>query len=177
MSRLNKISRLFQWLFIAFFFIYPMLVLNMWLGAVSIPSHCLAIARLPVEVDLQSLRISVRLLACLVEMVPTAIIMLGFYYLSQLFKLYSQNSIFGLQNVILIKKIGLTLIAQVLSSFVIQPILSIILTMDAKPGNHLISLGIGNEEISNLVIGGIVVLISWIMEEGRKLEEEKRLTI
>jgi Protein of unknown function (DUF2975) len=177
MNKINKLSCRFQLLFWMLFFIYPVLVVSTWLGGSALPSKYLSFARIPVDVELHSLRFMVRFLACLVEMLPTAIVMLGFYYLIQLFKLYAQNTIFGLQNVILIKKIGLTFIGQMIVSIVTQPLLSIILTMDAAPGGHLVAIGFGSDELSHLVIGGIVVLISWIMEEGRKLEEEKSLTI
>lgn len=178
MSRLNKVSNRFQSLFKLLLLIYPLLVISTWLGWITIPIEAFSFTRLPVEVDLQSLRFLTRFLACMVQMIPTLIVMMGFYYLIQLFKLYSQNIIFGPQNVILIKKIGFNLIAQVIISLLItQPLLSLVLTMDAPPGGHEIAIGFGNEEISNLIIGGIVVLISWVMEEGGKLEEEKNLTI
>lgn len=177
MSKINRISNGFRLLFQILFFMYPIFVIATWLGGITLPAQNISFARLPVDVDLHSLRFFIRFLACMVEMLPTAVVMMGFYYLVQLFKLYSQSNIFGLQNVILIKKIGVTLIAQVFASIITQPLLSLILTMDAPKGGHLISIGFGSDELSNLVIGGIVVLISWIMEEGRKLEEEKNLTI
>ena len=85
--------------------------------------------------------------------------------------------IFKLQNVMYTRKIGYTLLLQVLATLLIQPIVSLILTMDAPKGGHTIAIGLSGDEISNLVIGGIVVVISWIMEEGRKLQEETSLTI
>lgn len=178
MSKLNKISNRFQSLFKILFFVYPLLVISTWLSLITIPVEAFTFTRLPVDVDLQSLRFMTRFLACMVQMIPTIIVMLGFYYLIQLFKLYAQNIIFDPKNVILIKKIGYTLIAQVFVSLLItQPLLSFILTMDALPGQREIAVGFGSEEISNLIIGGIVVLISWVMAEGGKLEEEKNLTI
>jgi len=103
---------------------------------------------------------------------------MGFYYLSQLFMLYAKNIIFSLHNMLLIRKIGYTLVAQVLVSIIItQPLLSFMLTKDAIPGQLFIQSGVGGDEISNLLIGGIVILISWVMAEGRKLADEQALTI
>ncbi len=177
MSRINLISYRFGLLFKVLIFLYPLMVIATWLGAITIPLSYLSFVRLPVEVDIQSLRFMVRALACMVEMIPTLIVMMSFYYLIQLFTLYSKNNIFGIQNVLFIKKIGYTLIAQVAASLVTQPLLSLVLTMDAPSGGHIIAVGFGSDELSNMIIGGIVVLISWIMEEGRKLEEDKELTI
>lgn len=179
MNRLSKISRRFNWVFKGLLIIYPILVMATWLSGIQIPVQDFSFARLPVDVDIQSLRFGIRFWACVVEMIPTFVVMMGFYYLIKLFDLFSQNIIFDLKNVILIKKIGYTYLGQVIASLLTQPILSLVLTMDALPGTkgHVIAVGIGCDEVSNLIIGGIVVLISWIMEEGRKLEEEKALTI
>lgn len=178
MSKINIVSKRFQWLFKAFIFLYPIAVIGACMGWFSsMPIEYVMSIQLPVDVDLPSQRLTIRILSCIVLMVPTIIVMVGFYYLIQLFKLYARNTIFGLNNVILIKKIGITFLAQAFAIILIQPILSIILTMDAPPGGHMIAIGVGSHEISNFVIGFIVVLISWIMEEGRKLEEEKNLTI
>lgn len=178
MSKINIISQRFQLLFKAFLFLYPIMVIGTCMGWFSMfPIEYVASIRLPVDVDLPSLRLTVRILSCLILMIPTVIVMFGFYYLIQLFKLYAKNTIFDLNNVTLIKKIGITFIVQAIANIIIQPVLSIVLTMDAPPGGHVIAIGVGSHEVSNFVIGFIVVLISWIMEEGRKLEEEKQLTI
>lgn len=178
MNKISKISHRFSLLFKALLIIYPLMVIAMWLGGFDIPIPYLSFTKLPpVGVDLHTLRFILRFWGCVIELFPTMIIMLGFYYLIQLFKLYANNIIFGPENVKLIKYIGYTLIGQVIISFITQPLLSIVLTLDAAPGHHMITLGIGSDEISNMIIGGIVVLISWIMEEGRKLEEETAFTV
>jgi hypothetical protein len=110
-------------------------------------------------------------------MIPTVITMMTFYYLVKLFQLYANNIIFSDQNVSYLRKIGLLFFYQVIASIVIQPIISMILTFDAAKGGHIISLSFGGEDVSRLVIAGIAILISWIMEEGRKLEEETALTV
>lgn len=102
---------------------------------------------------------------------------MAFYYLIKLFQLYSKNIIFSTKNVFYIRKICFMLFLQVLAGLAVQPFISLILTMDAPPGGHIIGIGIGSDEVSNLIIAGIALLISWIMEEGRKLEEETILTV
>lgn len=41
----------------------------------------------------------------------------------------------------------------------------------------IVAIGFSGDDLSSLVIGAIVVLISWVMEEGRKLEEDNILTV
>lgn len=178
MNKINKISHRFNLLFKGLLILYPLMVISMWLFGFEIPIPYLSFMQLPpVGVDLHTLRFFLRFWGCVIALFPTMMIMLGFYYLIQLFKLYANNIIFGPENAKLIKYIGYTLLGQVIISLITQPILSVVLTLDAAPGHHMITVGIGANEISNMIIGGIVVLISWIMEEGRKLEEEKAFTI
>ena len=51
------------------------------------------------------------------------------------------------------------------------------LTMHNPPGHHIVRVGLSSDNIIVLLIGIVVVLIAWVMEEGRKLQEEQRLTV
>lgn len=177
MSKIGRVSHRFSLLFKALLVIYPLLVISMWLGLITPPQGYFMPTRLPFYEELSTIRLPLRLLAGLVDMFPTVVVMMSFYYLVKLFQLYAKDIIFSYQNVVYIRKIGFTLLWQVFAMLLVQPFISLILTWDAPKGGHTIALGIGSDEIANLVIGGIVVLISWVMEEGRKLEEETALTV
>lgn len=177
MNAMNKISHRLSLLFRLLIILYPAIIISMWLNLLAIPTGYFAFSRLPVPVDFNSLSLTLRVTACVIQLISASIVMLGFYYLVQLFNLYSRDIIFSTKNIALIKKTGYTLVAQVLASLVTQPLLSFILTMNAKPGEHMVSIGIGSDEISNLLIGAIVVLVAWVMAEGSKLEEAQALTI
>jgi hypothetical protein len=149
----------------------------MWCGIIDIPFGYTAFSRLPVAVDFSALPLGIKLAACSVQMIPTLIVTLSFYYLVQLFNLYKTNVIFEKRNIVLIRKIGYTLIAYTIASLIAQPLLSLILTINAAAGQHVLAVGIGSDEISNLIIGAIVILISIIMAKGHKLQEEIALTV
>jgi len=177
MNNISKLSRKFGLLFKLLMVLYPVTVILMWCGMINIPPDYFAFSRLPISVDFGQLSAGLRLKACMLQMIPTMFVTLSLYYLVQLFKLYERGVIFGRENTVLIKSIGYTLIYQALAFFLSQPLLSLLLTMDAAPGQHVLVISIGSVEFSNLIIGGIVILISSIMVEGQKLEEEKALTI
>lgn len=176
-NKISQISRFFACTFKLLMFIYPIFIIAYWLNIISVPRGYFAVSRYLVDVDINTLSINLRLIACFIDMIETSVVLMSFNYLTKLFNLYSENIIFSYQNVHYIRKLGYTLLWQVVASLLAQPLLSVVLTFNAPPGQHMISLGIGNQEISTLLIGGIVILISWIMEEGRKLEEEKSLTV
>jgi len=178
MSKITRTSNTINFIFKSLIILYPAVIICMWFGLIAIPSGFFTFSRLPIVVDFGALEPSIQLAGCAIQLLSAIATIMGFYYLSQLFTLYSKNIIFSLQNMLLIRKIGYTFVAQVLVSIMItQPVLSFVLTKDAIPGQRFISSGIGSDEISNLLIAGIVILISWIMAEGRKLADEQALTI
>lgn len=177
MDKIKNISYKFSLIFKILLIIYPCIQASIWLGFLPTMNGYFSGLHLPIPVNLEALRFQWRLLGFLVALVPTSIIMFGFYYLIKLFQLYVKGVVFAQQNIYYIRKIALMFLLQVVATIVIQPFLSLILTLDAAPGGHIISIGLRGEEISNLIIAGIVFLIAWIMEEARKLDEERALTV
>ncbi len=180
-SSLAKIKKITGFLILSFkllMVVFPILVIAYWFGFINMPKeNYISMFRIPVDVDLHSLRFQLKLVACLVDLIPTSIVVMGFHYLIKLFELYSKTIFFTAANVLYIRKIGFNLLWQFAASILIQPFLSIILTFDAPKGGHMISIAMGNPEVTVLLTGIIVILISWVMEEGCKLEEEKSLTV
>ncbi len=41
----------------------------------------------------------------------------------------------------------------------------------------MLALSISSEDLNLLVLGGILAVIAWVMDEGRKLQEEADLTV
>jgi hypothetical protein len=85
---------------------------------------------------------------------------LGLVCLNRLFKLYERNSFFEVDNVRYIKILGLV----VTGDGLIQTILQLL-------SSH------GSLDFSKLFVGGLIMLIAWIMDEGRKIQEEQELTV
>jgi Protein of unknown function (DUF2975) len=85
---------------------------------------------------------------------------LGLIILNRLFKLYERSSFFAVGNVRFIKILGLV----VTGDGLIQTILELL-------SPH------GSLEFDKLFLGGMIILIAWIMDEGRKIREEQELTV
>lgn len=175
--QISTMSQKFNLLFKCLFIGYPIFIVAVWLFGISLPVGYFSISRLPVETELNTVRLSLRVLACLIYMIPTFMVMMIFYRLSQLFALYAKNVIFSEQNIICIRKIGFLLLWQGLANTLVQPFLTAILTWDAPKGQHIMAMGISADDVTYLMIGSVVVLIALIMEEGQKLEEEKSFTV
>jgi hypothetical protein len=86
----------------------------------------------------------------------------GAIILIRLFKLYERGSFFAVGNVRYIKILGLIVVGDGL----IQTALEFL------PPNKSV-----HEFSNNLALGLLILLIAWVMDEGRKIQEEQELTV
>lgn len=128
----------------------------------------------PVDGELSGL---IRLLAFLVEMIPMAVLIFGLHKLRELFRLYQNGHIFTDRNVSCFRCLGRTLIVWVLCDVVKIPLLSLVLTMEKPPGQHVVSLGLFPADIIAAFVGAVILIIAWVMDEARLIHEDQALII
>ena len=105
-----------------------------------------------------------RPLICVLLTIPATFVWL----LYRLFGLYSQGALFGEANVRYIKRLGYWMMAAWAISMPIQ-LLQLLQTAAARTFKFT---------LDGYFLGGVLVLLlAWIMEEGRKLQEEQSLTV
>jgi hypothetical protein len=177
LNKILKTSFLFRVIFKWLILLYPLIQTAIWLDVTSVLPGYWTIPSVPSQIDLNRLSLTVRMYGCLVDMIPTAIIMLSFYYLYKLFQLYAKGVIFTKQNISYIQKIGFTILLEVFASILVEPLLTFVLTSQDPPSERLVSISFSSANFSYLLIGGIIILISWIMNEAKRLEDESTLTI
>ncbi|MCK5833598.1 DUF2975 domain-containing protein [bacterium] len=101
-----------------------------------------------------------------------AVFLRGIWHGKELFRLYEQGKIFYAENIMRIRRIGETLIlfavVKAIASFAIT---SVLLSEEVKAQPGLII------NLTALIIGLLIYVVSWIMDEGRALREEQELTI
>ncbi len=123
------------------------------------------------------LPVRTRLMGFMVTMMPTGIAMLGAYYLMRLFRLYEQGHIFRASNVRCFKSLSRVLIWWFAAGIVHRSLLSVALTFHNPPGKRWFELGLSSADLTALLLGGILAVIAWVMEEGRKLQEDQDFTV
>jgi hypothetical protein len=98
----------------------------------------------------------------------------GVYHLSRLFKNYADGQIFTRDSVGQIKRIGATVFAY--AAFEVLVLIGAIVLMATQqltwPEDRPLPLPFGS-----FIVGGLVMLISWVMEVGTELREETELTV
>lgn len=118
-----------------------------------------------------------RFLGWCVSLLPLAVFLYGSRTLIALFRLYEQGRIFSRDNVRCFSRLSQILIAWCMVSILVEPLQSIALTLHYPQGQQTLYLGLNSTQLTILLIGGILAVISWVMEEGRQIKEEQELTI
>ncbi len=131
---------------------------------------------LPVRVD-HDLPGLTRFLAFMVDMIPMGVIIYGLQKLEGLFLLYENGLIFTEQHVNCFRSLGRALIVWVGCDVVRNSLLSVVLTLDNPPGQRVITVGLGSADFAAVFVGIVVLIISWVMDEGRKIQEEQALIV
>ena len=118
-----------------------------------------------------------RLLAFLSDLVPLAVVILGLLRLKTLFSLYEKGQIFTKENVDCYRALGRILMLWVICDIVNRSLLGIALTLDNPPGTRLLVIGLDGGDFSGIFVGTVILIIAWVMDEARKIQEDHALFI
>lgn len=182
MDRIVSVSRIFRILFIIVFILVPLFSIVSWMitpDAVQIGTSTFGLQYSPIPVDLHIALLTpgVKVLAFFVDILVVAPNMLLLFFLIKLFGNYQKEKIFTLENVKLIRNVGYTMLVWQIMTPIHQMLLSVVLTMHNPPGQHIIEASFSSTNLAVLLIAFIVILISWIMGVGHRLQEEQEYTV
>lgn len=173
-ARIQRVSGKFQLLFTFLLFCIPIITLMYWLFFNELPIGF--VDELPVDVN-KALPLETRVLAFLVSLIPTSVAIYGIINLKKLFKFYEKAIVFSEQNAKCFCRLGYTLIYWVGANFIFSLLISIVLTFNNSSDKRIIVVQFGVSDIGSLIIGAIIVLVSWVMSEASKLEDEQAYTV
>ncbi|WP_455203897.1 DUF2975 domain-containing protein [Kaarinaea lacus] len=172
--RIQRVSHKFKLLFIALIFIIPLTELMLWLFYNQLPNNHFFLLHDQIQGELS---LSVRMQLFLASLIPIGILTYGVFILIKLFRLYEKKIVFTAENVRHYRRLGFVAISWVVGKVIYLPICSLILSFQQSDNNLFISLGLQSVDLFVLVTGVIVILVSWIMDEARRLEEEQAYTV
>ena len=121
--------------------------------------------------------LSGRLMGLVITMLPTGVAMWGAFHLMRLFRYYEQGLIFKLVNVQCFKKLSRVLIWWFAAGIVHRSLLGVALTLHNPPGQRVLAVDLGAPDLTALLLGIILAVIAWVMEEGRRLQKDQELTV
>lgn len=181
MKKITLVSKILQVVFWIVMICLPILNLLFWLYFDDFRS--LGFGDRIGGIDLRSiplqlpLPLSAKMFALAAGILTLAVDMTIAYLLIKLFRLYAAGRIFTADNVKFIRWIGYTILIGQAISPVHQALLTLALTFPNPPGHKMIAIGVGNQNLFAIVSAVIIILVAWIMDEGRRLQEEQALVI
>lgn len=100
------------------------------------------------------------------------------YFLIQLFKHYENGEIFSIKNIRYIKDIAITILyGQLLINPLYQAMISAVLTWHNPVGERTALIMFSSTNIGLLLGAILIILVSWIMQEGHQLQKEQQYTV
>lgn len=174
-EKIQRASRRLRYLLSVAICLMPVINAIFWLNMNRMPDLVLR-KIIPFAVTMPMPLISL-VLGFLVTMLPTGVTMVGAYYLRRLFLLYEQGQIFLLANVRCFKKLSWVLIWSFAVDIASRSLLSVVLSLPNPSGQRIVTVDLSSSDLTVLLVGGILAVISWVMEEGRNLQEEQDLTV
>ncbi|HAO79975.1 MAG TPA: hypothetical protein DCQ92_13595 [Verrucomicrobia subdivision 3 bacterium] len=163
LNRIQKISRILK-VCVLFYFVVPLCVvafnlksLHLATGMVSIFNHPYASAA------------DIPKLMYLFGAIGTCVYLLGVISFYRLLCLYEKGVIFSEANVSEMKKLG-----SYLAGYGILAVAANVVYMGGIVFPWVLLEGVASPWI---VVGGAIYIVAWIMDEGRKIQEEQELTV
>lgn len=182
MSKIQKQSRRARIFFQSLFVLTPIAVCYYWLTVETSYDFLTSFGVIQVSHNIDSytqlpLTLTTRILATIVSLFLCSIIMYALKVLINLFRSYERNEIFSLDNVMSYQKLGYSLFYWVGASVVYGALMSVILSFNNAPGDRMLAIGFVGVDFLTLVLGFIILIISWVMKEGYFLADENSHTI
>ncbi|MBS3904511.1 MAG: DUF2975 domain-containing protein [Simkania sp.] len=118
-----------------------------------------------------------KLIGFLISLIPVAFQTTALLLLVRLFGLFERFEFFSQKSVICIQRLGWCLLIGQLVYPLYLGLLTLALTISNPPGERTISVAFGMEQLHLVIIATIIILVSWVMNEGRKLQDEQAATI
>lgn len=178
---MNKIKFLSARMCVVFkflFFLLPFLTFLYWISPEKFGFFRMNLVGLSTPDDFGwTLNLTSKSLGFIISMIPTGIIMFGLYKLKKLFTNYSTGIIFSLENAIIYKKIGQSLFLLAGADILLTPLMSLVLSFQNPIGKRFISIAVDSSEFCYLITGLIIMIISHVMQEAHKLNNEAELII
>lgn len=180
LGKIKKLGSLFRFIFSCLFVVTPVITFAVWFFFNDLPRVMRVqmmkeymVTSLP---DLY-LYLDQRIYAALAGLTVSLISMAAFYVLIKLFSLYSRGIIFSSENVDCYRKLGYLIIIIMPAGILHTSVMSVIISLHNPPGQRVITLSISILDIAIVIIGVLVVMISWIMDAGRDLQDEHEFTV
>ena len=121
-----------------------------------------------------NLTLPVRTGGFLAGLIPAGAMIWGLFALARLFDSYARGDYFAPVTVKSFRHLGFAAlfgsVAQILYGALVSPLVS----LGNPPGERFLTVSVGTVNIGLLLLGFALIVVSWVMDEARKIDEEQR---
>ena len=177
LTKIKRISKNFHLLITILLMTIPLYYVFYWAFINYLPETLITVNSAPASLIPNKLPIKLQVLGFLTCLLPLSALTYGLMNIKKLFSFYKEGIVFSLEHVILFRNTAKALVLWVVFSILYESAKSILFSVGNPPGSRVLQVGVSTAEVTTLMVGAIVFVIAWVMDEGRLLTEEKELTI
>jgi hypothetical protein len=177
LSKIKKISKRFYLLLSFLLVIIPLYYISYWAFINFLPKTLITVNTSSTPLIPNQLPIKLQLIGFITSLLPLSALTSGLVNIRKLFSFYKEGVIFSFEHVCIFKNTAKALVWWVVLSMIYDSAKSVIFSAGNPPGSRILNVGFSSAEITALLVGGIVFVIAWVMDEGRILAEETELTV
>lgn len=176
MNKIQKLSGILLIVFRVLFVLQPILLIAFWFNPSFWPAYGINLIPDNIQI-LHSLTALECFYGWLISLLPMALTMLIFYFFIKLFSFYRKGEIFTEKSISYIRNIGIVMLIEQLVGIFYEAILGFVLTFHNPPGHRLAEVSLSTYNVRYIMTAIMVILVSWIMGEAVKLNEEQKYTV
>jgi hypothetical protein len=106
--------------------------------------------------------------------VPLCLALLGFFAVQRLFRGFASGDILTPESGRRLKRIGLIVTALGPATIVIRSIASVVVSLPNPPGERVLAVGFGSNDITAIIAGMLLIVLGWTLEEAARVADENR---
>ena len=177
LSKIKKFSENFHLLLSFLLVVIPLYYISYWTFINYLPETLITVNTPSTPLIPNQLPIKLQIIGFITSLLPLSALTYGLVNIRKLFTFYKEGVIFSFEHVSLFKNTAKALVLWVVLSMIYESAKSVLFSAGNPPGSGILKVGFSSAEITTLMVGGIVLVIAWVMDEGRILTEEKELTV
>ena len=169
-ARNGRFARFMAAASLALMVLAPLVTASIWLFLDVLPPD--TFMRLGPSFEPADVGVAARLIGFSVMMVPTAIGLYGLWHLRQTFLESAHGRSFSMVSVDGFRRFAWAVLFYVISVPIMKAALSVVLSFHNPPGQKVLTLEFGSDDVIGLFLAGLLVAVGHIFSEARAIAEE-----
>lgn len=170
LRRIRRLSQVMMGLCALCAALLPITLAVVWSMIEDLPD-----ARLPLPPEmLESLSLLDRAGGFAISMIPGAVVIWGLLSLLRMFRGFARGRVLEAESARLLQRFAVSVLALVLLRPLGDALVTVWLTRANPPGQRMLAISASDGEIAAALLGGLLLIIAWVLREAAVMAEEHR---